>query len=64
MVTVDDRRRTLAVAWLEKDVKHLKGSTPIVVFAHIRLWSVYTEWGWGTEDGGQRTRTTATGKPS
>jgi 3',5'-cyclic AMP phosphodiesterase CpdA len=39
--------------WLEKDVKHLKASTPIVVFAHIPLWSVYPEWGWGTEDSGQ-----------
>jgi 3',5'-cyclic AMP phosphodiesterase CpdA len=36
--------------WLEDDVKHLKSSTPIVVFAHIPLWSVYPEWGWGTED--------------
>ncbi|HET7220640.1 MAG TPA: metallophosphoesterase [Vicinamibacterales bacterium] len=36
--------------WLEKDVKHLKSSTPIVVFAHIPLWSVYPEWGWGTDD--------------
>jgi 3',5'-cyclic AMP phosphodiesterase CpdA len=39
--------------WLEDDVKHLKSSTPIVVFAHIPLWSVYPEWGWGTEDGAQ-----------
>ncbi len=38
------------LAWLEKDVKRLKSSTPIVVFAHIPLWSVYPEWGWGTED--------------
>src|SRR5215468_2420063 len=36
--------------WLENDVKHLKSSTPIVVFAHIPLWSVYPEWGWGTDD--------------
>src|SRR3954468_14100520 len=36
--------------WLERDVKHLKSSTPIVVFAHIPLWSVYPEWGWATED--------------
>jgi Icc protein len=36
--------------WLEKDVKHLKSSTPIVVFAHIPLWTVYPDWGWGTED--------------
>lgn len=39
--------------WLENDVKHLKHSTPIVVFAHIPLWSVYPEWGWGTEDSAQ-----------
>jgi len=39
--------------WLEDDVKHLKSSTPIVVFAHIPLWSVYPEWGWGTEDSAQ-----------
>src|SRR5438045_3449530 len=36
--------------WLEKDVKRLKSSTPIVVFAHIPLWSVYPEWGCGTDD--------------
>ncbi len=36
--------------WLERDVKHLTSSTPIVVFAHIPLWSVYPEWGWGTDD--------------
>ena len=39
--------------WLEKDVKHLKSSTPVVIFAHIPLWSVYPEWGWGTEDSAQ-----------
>src|SRR5215471_17941810 len=39
--------------WLEQDVKHLKSSTPIVVFAHIPLWSVYPEWGWGTDDSAQ-----------
>jgi Icc protein len=39
--------------WLEKDVKHLKHSTPIVVFAHIPLWSVYPDWGWGTQDSAQ-----------
>ena len=31
-------------------MKRLKSSTPIVVFAHIPLWSVYPEWGWGTND--------------
>ena len=36
--------------WLEKDLKRLKSSTPIVVFAHIPLWTVYADWGWGTDD--------------
>ncbi len=39
--------------WLGKDVKHLKTSTPVVVFAHIPLWTVYPDWGWGTEDSAQ-----------
>jgi Icc protein len=39
--------------WLQDDVKHLKSSTPIVVFAHIPLWSIYPEWGWGTDDSAQ-----------
>jgi len=37
--------------WLENDLKGRSASTPIVVFAHIPLWVVYPEWGWGTEDG-------------
>ncbi len=36
--------------WLEKDVKNLSSSTPIIVFAHIPLWEVYPQWGWGTRD--------------
>ncbi len=39
--------------WLEDDVRHLKSSTPIVVFAHIPLWTVYPQWGWGTDDSAQ-----------
>ena len=39
--------------WLEADVKHLKSSTPIIVFAHIPLWSIYPDWGWGTDDSEQ-----------
>ena len=39
--------------WLEKDVSRLKSSTPIVVFAHIPLWAVYPQWGWGTDDSEQ-----------
>jgi Icc protein len=41
------------LAWLKDDVRHLKHSTPIVVFAHIPLWSVYPQWGWGTDDSAQ-----------
>ena len=41
------------LAWLEKDVKGLSGSTPIVVFAHVPLWAVYPQWGWGTKDSEQ-----------
>jgi 3',5'-cyclic AMP phosphodiesterase CpdA len=36
--------------WVEKDVAGLSSSTPIVVFAHIPLWAVYPQWGWGTDD--------------
>jgi len=36
--------------WLEGDLKGTTSSTPVVVFAHIPLWSVYPQWGWGTED--------------
>jgi 3',5'-cyclic AMP phosphodiesterase CpdA len=36
--------------WLEDDVKGLGADTPIVVFAHIPLWTVYPQWGWGTSD--------------
>jgi Icc protein len=39
--------------WLQKDLSALTSSTPIVVFAHIPLWSVYPQWGWGTEDSAQ-----------
>src|SRR6202521_1402933 len=37
--------------WIGRDRKHLQSSTPIVVFAHVPLWSVYPAWGWGTDDG-------------
>ena len=36
--------------WLRKDLAPLGSSTPIVVFAHIPLWTVYPEWGWATQD--------------
>jgi plastocyanin len=39
--------------WLKRDVQALRSSTPIVVFAHIPLWAVYPQWGWGTDDSAQ-----------
>jgi 3',5'-cyclic-AMP phosphodiesterase len=39
--------------WLRRDVAGLGASTPIVVFAHVPLWTVAREWGWGTEDAAQ-----------
>ncbi len=39
--------------WLKQDVSQLGSSTPIVVFAHVPLWTVYPQWGWGTEDSAQ-----------
>ncbi|HKQ54454.1 MAG TPA: metallophosphoesterase, partial [Methyloceanibacter sp.] len=39
------------LAWLADDIKDKSDSTPIVVLAHIPLWTVYAEWGWGTDDG-------------
>jgi hypothetical protein len=39
--------------WLEKDLSGQSDSTPIVVFAHIPLWTVYESWGWGTADAPQ-----------
>jgi 3',5'-cyclic-AMP phosphodiesterase len=44
---------TEQLEWLEKDLKGKSASTPIVVFAHIPLWSVYPDWGWGTDDSAQ-----------
>jgi predicted phosphodiesterase len=38
------------LSWLKSDLGALSASTPIVIFAHIPLWMVYPEWGWGTPD--------------
>ena len=43
--------------WIENDLKGRSASTPIVVFAHIPLWTVYPQWGWGTEDSARRSAT-------
>jgi 3',5'-cyclic AMP phosphodiesterase CpdA len=39
--------------WLEKDVTGRSASTPIVVLAHLPLWTIYEQWGWGTADAGR-----------
>ncbi len=39
--------------WLENDVNGRSASQPMVLFAHIPLWTVYPDWGWGTQDSAQ-----------
>jgi 3',5'-cyclic AMP phosphodiesterase CpdA len=41
------------LAWVAADLKHRSSSTPIVVFAHMPLWTIYEPWGWGTGDAEQ-----------
>ena len=41
------------LSWLKADLGSLSSSTPIVIFAHIPLWMVYPDWGWGTTDGAE-----------
>jgi 3',5'-cyclic AMP phosphodiesterase CpdA len=38
------------IAWLADDLRAVSSSTPIVVFAHVPLWTIYAKWGWGTGD--------------
>src|SRR5579884_2222932 len=41
------------IAWLKDDLAARSSSVPVVVFAHLPLWSVYPEWGWATADSEQ-----------
>jgi 3',5'-cyclic AMP phosphodiesterase CpdA len=41
------------LAWLADDLKSRSASTPIVVLAHIPLWTIAADWGWGTTDAEQ-----------
>lgn len=41
------------LAWLKKDLASLSADTPVVVFAHMPLWPLYPQWGWGTDDSGE-----------
>nr|WP_321984146.1 metallophosphoesterase [uncultured Lichenicoccus sp.] len=44
---------TEQLAWLRGDLAGRSASQPIVVFAHIPLWTIYPQWGWGTDDSAQ-----------
>jgi 3',5'-cyclic AMP phosphodiesterase CpdA len=41
------------LAWLASDLEGRSASTPLVVFAHMPLWTIYEPWGWGTGDAPQ-----------
>ena len=41
------------LAWLKADLAGRAASQPIVVFTHVPMWTVYADWGWGTEDAGE-----------
>ena len=38
------------LAWLKDDLAARSSSTPIVVFAHMPMWTILESWGWGTGD--------------
>lgn len=41
------------LAWLKNDLAARSSSTPIVVFAHMPMWTILESWGWGTGDAEQ-----------
>jgi Icc protein len=49
LATIGDEQ----LEWLEKDVAGRPASTPIVLMAHLPLWTIYEPWGWGTADAGR-----------
>jgi 3',5'-cyclic-AMP phosphodiesterase len=49
LATIGDEQ----LEWLEKDVAGRSASTPIVLMAHLPLWTIYEPWGWGTADAGR-----------
>jgi len=44
------------IAWLKDDLAGQPSSRPVVVFAHVPLWSVYPDWGWATADSAEALR--------
>jgi len=41
------------IAWLKDDLHGRSASQPLVLFAHMPLWTIYEPWGWGTSDADQ-----------
>jgi 3',5'-cyclic AMP phosphodiesterase CpdA len=41
------------LAWLKDDLAGRSASQPIVLFAHMPMWSIYDPWGWGSSDADQ-----------
>jgi len=41
------------LVWLKGDLARVSSSTPVVVLAHIPLWTIWEPWGWGTADSAQ-----------
>ncbi len=41
------------LVWMAGDLAGRSASQPIVVFAHMPLWTIYEPWGWGTAEGEQ-----------
>jgi len=41
------------LSWLKDDLAGRSASQPVVVFAHMPLWTIYQPWGWGTAEGEQ-----------
>lgn len=44
---------TEQITWLQQDLASVKKDTPIVVFAHVPLFTVYKPWSWETKDAAQ-----------
>ncbi len=41
------------LAWLKDDLAGRSSSQPLVLFAHMPMWTIYEPWGWGTGDADQ-----------
>ncbi len=41
------------LAWLKDDLSGRSSSQPLVIFAHMPMWTIYEAWGWGTADADQ-----------